>query len=173
MSVIRLSRPSVVLRSPAYASLECRFGAYLIDTALFLFVQSFILYFLMDHSLAESNGRGFLLTQFQIFPVDPDYLSKLLRSNIYFILLHWLYYATMEASHFQGTIGKLVLGMKVTGMDGHRIHFLQASLRYFGKYLSVGVLFMGFFIALFGFRHQTLHDLIAGCTVKLKRIKKG
>jgi uncharacterized RDD family membrane protein YckC len=173
MSAINLHRPTVVRRSPAYASLECRFGAYLIDTTLFIFIQSLFLYLILGDPYNSENATGFLGTQFHVFISDWDYLGRMFKANFYFIILHWLYYAGMESSSLKGTIGKNALGLKVTSLGGHRLSFAHASVRYFGKYLSVGVLFAGFFIAFFNARHQTLHDLIAGAEVRNKFVKKG
>lgn len=173
MGAINLHRPIVVRRSPAYSSLECRFGAYLIDTILFLFIQSLYLYLFLGDPYNSENTTGFLGTQLHIFISDWDYLGRIFKANFYFIILHWLYYAIMESSALQGTIGKNALGMKVTSLGGNRISFAQASVRYFGRYLSVGILFAGFFIAFFNARHQTLHDLIAGAVVKNKTVNKG
>jgi uncharacterized RDD family membrane protein YckC len=173
MGVLNIHRPIVVRRSPAFSSLECRFGAYLIDTILFLFVQTLFLYLVVGYPYATQHVTGFLGTQLHIFFSDWDYLGRIFKTNLYFMVLHWLYYATMESSSLQGTIGKIALGMKVSSIGGHRITFAQASVRYFGKYLSVGILFAGFFVAFFNARHQTLHDIIASAIVKNRTIKKG
>lgn len=173
MGVITIHRPIVVRRSPAYSSLECRFGAYLIDTTLFIFIQSLFLYLILGYPFNNESATGFLGTQLHIFISDWDYLGRMFKANFYFIILHWLYYAGLESSSLQATIGKNVLGMKVTSVGGHRLSFAQASVRYFGRYLSVGILFAGFFVAFFNARHQTLHDLIGGAVVKNKMVRKG
>lgn len=51
----------------------------------------------------------------------------------------WLYYALMECSPAQATIGKWLLGLKVTDIDGRRIGFVRASFRFFGIFLSVSL----------------------------------
>src|SRR5689334_2475619 len=47
----------------------------------------------------------------------------------------WLYYALMESSSNQATLGKMVFGIKVVGPTGERIGFGRATGRYFGKIL--------------------------------------
>jgi uncharacterized RDD family membrane protein YckC len=77
----------------------------------------------------------------------------------------WLYWAGMESSKHQATIGKMALGMAVTDQFSNRISFLRASARYFGKILSSMTLMIGFILAAFTQRKQALHDMLAGCLV--------
>lgn len=81
------------------------------------------------------------------------------------LLANWLYYALMERSKLQGTLGKLALGIIVVDENGQRITFDRATRRYFAKYLSALILFIGFFMAAFTARKQALHDIMAGCLV--------
>lgn len=77
----------------------------------------------------------------------------------------WIYYALMESSGWQATLGKKVLGLKVTDLAGNRISFARASGRFFGKILSGMLLLVGFMMAGFTERKQALHDILAGCLV--------
>lgn len=79
--------------------------------------------------------------------------------------IFWLYYAGMESSPLQATLGKLALGLRVSDLDGRRIGFLRASGRHFGKYLSLLILFFGFLMAALTERKQCLHDILSGCLV--------
>lgn len=81
------------------------------------------------------------------------------------IVINWLYYACMESSHFQGTLGKLALGIKVTDYYGKRISFGRATGRHFAKILSYCTLHIGFLMAAFTEKKQALHDMVAGCLV--------
>lgn len=170
MAILNLYRPATVRRSSVYSSLECRFAAYLIDTSLFFFVHNLGMYFLVGYPTLNVMEGNFLWPQFNILFSDLDYLGKFFLTNIYFLILHWLYYAFMESSARYGTIGKIVLGLEVRDLNGKRISFRQASLRYFAKFLSIGIFFGGFAVALFNRRHQTLHDIISGCTIRVKKI---
>jgi uncharacterized RDD family membrane protein YckC len=80
-------------------------------------------------------------------------------------VLNWLYYALLESSAWQGTLGKKALGLEVTDLQGRRIGFGRASGRFFAKFISVLTLFIGFIMAGFTERKQALHDMIAGCLV--------
>ena len=69
--------------------------------------------------------------------------------------LGWAYFAGMESSERQATLGKSAMGIYVTDLNGQRITFLRATGRYFAKILS-GLLL--------GFRlhHGSLHGPQAG-----------
>jgi len=74
---------------------------------------------------------------------------------------YYLYYAFMESSANQATVGKIALGLKVTDEEGNRISFGRALGRTVAKILSALILFMGFVMAGFTDRKQALHDKIA------------
>ncbi len=94
-----------------------------------------------------------------------DPATLILLDSFIGITLVWIYYAVMESSSSQGTPGKLALGIRVTDLYGNRIGFGKASGRYFGKILSILILFFGYFMAAFTERKQGLHDMMAGCLV--------
>jgi len=77
----------------------------------------------------------------------------------------WLYYALMESSGRQATLGKMALGIKVVDRQGGRISFARATGRYFAKILSGLILMIGYLMAGFTSRKQALHDMVAGCLV--------
>lgn len=81
------------------------------------------------------------------------------------IVIAWLYWAIMESSPTQATLGKMALGLKVTDVDVQRLSFGRATGRYFAKILSALILFFGFFMAGWTERKQALHDLIANTLV--------
>lgn len=86
------------------------------------------------------------------------------------IIIAWLYWAIMESSSWQATIGKDVLGIRITDLDGKRITFARASARFFTKIISALPLFYGFIMVGFAPKKQALHDRITGClVVKHKR----
>lgn len=80
-------------------------------------------------------------------------------------VLPWIYYAAMESSGKQATLGKMALGIKVTSIEGEKISFGKASGRYFGKIISALILLIGFVMIAFTEKKQGLHDIMAGCLV--------
>jgi uncharacterized RDD family membrane protein YckC len=73
----------------------------------------------------------------------------------------WLYEAFLVSSEWQATLGKRVLNIVVTDMNGGRISFARATARHFAKYVSGFILFVGYIMAAFTERKQALHDLMA------------
>ncbi len=84
------------------------------------------------------------------------------------IVVSWLYEALMESSTQQATLGKLMLGLKVTDLQGNRISFARATGRHFAKIISGIILLIGFIMAGFTERKQALHDMIAGTLVRYR-----
>ncbi len=84
------------------------------------------------------------------------------------ILIGLGYYAGMESSSSQATVGKQAMGMIVTDIDGNPISFLRATGRFFAKYLSACLLLIGYIMILFTEKKQGLHDIIAGTLVLQK-----
>src|SRR5215510_10449338 len=70
------------------------------------------------------------------------------------------YFALMESSRRQGTIGKQVVKIKVTDLEGNRISFGRATGRYFLKMVSSFEFMLGYLIS-FSDQQQTWHDYIA------------
>jgi uncharacterized RDD family membrane protein YckC len=72
-----------------------------------------------------------------------------------------LYFAFMEASKYQGTLGKIVMGIKVTDQNGQRVSFSKALLRNLSKLISSLLLGIGYLMIIFDDKKQGLHDKIA------------
>tara|TARA_B100001245_G_C22536040_1_gene269160 strand:- start:219 stop:485 length:267 start_codon:yes stop_codon:yes gene_type:complete len=81
------------------------------------------------------------------------------------LIYWWIYFAVMESSPTQGTLGKMAIGIKVTDLEGSRISFGRASGRHFGKLISGLILQMGFVMVAFTKKKQGLHDKMASCLV--------
>ena len=80
-------------------------------------------------------------------------------------LVPLLYFALMESSSMQATLGKKLVGIKVTDARGDRISFWRAVGRYLGKIVSTMTLMIGFLMAAFTKKRQALHDMIASTLV--------
>lgn len=77
----------------------------------------------------------------------------------------WLYYALAESSPKQATPGKILMGIKVTDLQGDKISFLKASIRFWLKILSFFTILIGYIMAAYTKKKQTLHDKISKCLV--------
>jgi uncharacterized RDD family membrane protein YckC len=104
-----------------------------------------------------------------IILVIPNYLLQAifgeLEGSVIFIVVGWLYYASMESGANQATFGKKAMGLKVTDEGGSRISFGQATGRHFGRYISTLILLIGYLMMLWDDKKQTLHDKMAGTLV--------
>jgi len=76
-----------------------------------------------------------------------------------------MYFAVSESQKKQATVGKHAMGLKVSTIDGKRIHFFRSLLRQIGKIISTLLLFFGFFMAGFTLKKQALHDFVAQTVV--------
>ncbi len=66
----------------------------------------------------------------------------------------------------QGTLGKLLLKIKVIDVDGNRIDFGKASGRWLCRALLVPLTFyIGYAMILFTQYKQGLHDKASGCFI--------
>lgn len=81
------------------------------------------------------------------------------------ILMGWLYYAIMESSQKQATLGKMAVGIKVIDKSGEAVSFARATARHFSKILSAISLGLGYLAVAFTKKKQGFHDMIAGCLV--------
>ncbi len=81
------------------------------------------------------------------------------------VLLSMIYYAGMESSRYQGTLGKMAVGIQVTDLDGRRVSGSRAVGRFFAKVLSNLTCGIGYLMAAFTEQKQALHDLVAGTLV--------
>jgi uncharacterized RDD family membrane protein YckC len=84
------------------------------------------------------------------------------------VIVQWLYFSLMESSVHQATLGKIVLGIKVTDMHGKRIGFGRATGRHFATILSTLILCIGYLMVIWTEKKQALHDIIANTLVVQK-----
>ena len=83
----------------------------------------------------------------------------------------WLYFALMESSSWQATLGKRAMGIKVMDEHGGRISFGRATGRYFGAALSYPFFAVGYMMAGWTKRKQGLHDLMASTFVVFNAVE--
>lgn len=124
--------------------------------------------------VAAVAGFGSLRTAFENQDAADNIFTFAIVSAICTAILmilaaSWLYYAAMESSSYQGTLGKMALGLIVTDLQGRRVTFGRASGRFFAKIITGLIPFaLGYIMAGFTEKKQALHDMIAGCLVLRK-----
>jgi uncharacterized RDD family membrane protein YckC len=156
-----------------YAGLGRRLIAFIVDIILIL---------LADLIVAGLFGlfRGFQNLYFYVVQGVPasdltadGTMTALIGSiiaayGLALIIIPWLYYAGFESSRSQATPGKVLMSLVVTDLEGNKPSFARTTLRFFGKYISTLIIFIGFLMIGFTKKHQGLHDKIAGCLVLLQ-----
>lgn len=75
-----------------------------------------------------------------------------------------------EGSKKQASIGKMLIGVKVTDEEGKAIGYEKALGRNLAKIIGVATFGIGFFSGFFDRRQQCLHDKIAGTLVIKDRL---
>jgi uncharacterized RDD family membrane protein YckC len=138
-----------------YAGFWRRLAALLIDS-LIAGAAGFLVGFVIGIVVVASGGGD----------LDGGWSALI---NVVSVFGWFLYFALMESSSHQATIGKIGLGIQLTDIDGNRLSFGRALGRNLAKLISAVILYIGFILAAFTERKQALHDMIAGTLV----VKRG
>jgi len=161
--------PGVGVAATVYAGFWLRFVAYLIDAALTALVIGVIV-----AVFVAIAGVGFFRSMGEgTNPANPAFPVALLATIWFFLIVatvaSWLYYALMESSQTQGTLGKMAISLAVTDAQGRPVTFGRASGRFFAKIITGLIPFaIGYIMAGFTEKKQALHDMIASCLVVRK-----
>ena len=153
--------------TPVYAGFWLRLLAYVIDALVMGVACSIVVVpFVLVMGLTAATGAGDGEVESGGAAILAVLMGSFILVIVFFVLVAaWLYFAIMESSSKQGTLGKMALGLKVTDLEGRRISFGRATGRHFGKIVSQTILYIGFIMAGFTQQKQALHDIMAGCLV--------
>jgi uncharacterized RDD family membrane protein YckC len=99
-------------------------------------------------------------------PPPPAFFAGILLVAGISFALHLVYEAWLTSSSWQATIGKKVVQLKVTDLQGNRLTFPHAAGRFLAKIVSGIILGIGYLMVGFTERKQGLHDMIAGTLVQ-------
>lgn len=135
----------------AYAGFIIRFFAFIIDSiiisaivlAFFVFVVPFlyhpfpILYNILSGPLVSDNYSSIIL-------------NMLIVWMAFFLIIQCFYVTILESSSYQGTFGKILLGLSVIDNSGNRISIMRAFVRGLGMIISflffcIGNIFHSFY----------------------------
>lgn len=139
----------------AYAGLWLRAAAYIIDSMLLGMILAM---YWMPRLPGDISG-GDIQSMVQEMQSRPGLmLSSLLLPLVYFTIL--------ESSAWQASLGKKLLGLRVTDTEGLRLPWWRAALRRLVLDILMRFTF-GLSCVLAGFtpRRQALHDLLTRCLV--------
>lgn len=147
--------PAAAAPAALYAGFWLRFVAILIDSILFGMVIGVVVVvavIVLAGMIASGMDENVAILLYVLF-VIPVYL------------LWYVYFAFLESSSWQASLGKRVVGLYVTDVKGNRITFARAAGRAFGKMVTDMTFFIGYIMAGFTDKRQALHDIIADCLV--------
>ncbi len=147
-----------------YAAFHWRVAACLVDflivmaaTAIISLIAGFELY---------------LVSAFLQFDQDTMRFAIQVVSWTVGVLVPSLYFAGLESSPWQATLGKRFFGMKVTTVEGRSISFPRALIRFLLKFFSGFLFGLAYLVCLFTERKQALHDILIN-TVVLKESEES
>ena len=107
-----------------------------------------------------------------IEPVTKLSIEKTTSSDIEFYVI-FLYWIILEASVWQASLGKKIMGIQVVTRDGGRPNIFQCTARNLLKILSAIIIFIGFMMAGWTDKKQALHDKIPSLLVIKKSHNKS
>lgn len=144
---------------PEFAGFWIRVAAYIIDAIALYVVQMILTFAFLGSVLINPESIG----------DDPNsFIARIIPMYVLSFVIYWLYFALMESSPNQGTLGKMAVGIKVCDMEGRRLSFGRATGRHFAKIISSLVLLVGYIMVAFTEKKQGLHDMIASTLVVRK-----
>jgi uncharacterized RDD family membrane protein YckC len=150
----------------AYAGFVIRVFAFIIDSiiisaivlAFFIFIVPYlyhpfpILYNILSGPLVSDNYSFLLLNMVMVWMA-------------FFLIIQCFYVTILESFSYQGTFGKILLGLSVIDNSGNRISIMRAFVRGLGLIISFLLFCIGNIFILFTRNKQGLHDMIAGTYV--------
>jgi len=132
-----------------YAGFWVRFGALIIDTVIVYIIAAVA--GAVAGLLFAAVGR-------------PNWAGG--AAMIAGIVGGFLYFTLLESSERGATLGKRAFRLRVvTAEQNERISFARAVGRYFARFISMIVLYIGYLMQPFTQRKQALHDMICGTAV--------
>lgn len=136
-----------------YASFDLRLLASVIDHfIIFVFYAVLILI-----SFIFIQGKDQRIMVF-VAPIALIFIVKL------------IYGSFAESGKRQATIGKRLVGIKVSDLAGDKLSLVSSLIRNASKVISVLPLFFGYFYSFLNKKNQCFHDLIASTLVVKDRL---
>jgi uncharacterized RDD family membrane protein YckC len=143
-----------------------RFIAFLID-AIILSVVIMILFGIlgtigfMGASSAETSDSAGMMAAIMGAGLLMQVLSLALQIG---------YFTYFESSDRQATIGKSAMGLIVADENGNRLDVQKALIRNIMRIVSSFICLIGYLMAFFTEKKQTLHDIVAKTNVYTKPV---
>lgn len=150
MGKIMTSIQSMGMQPSPFKGFLIRFLAFMIDivVAIFAILAVAIVFLIFFDSL---------------FGIEAGFFAALIMFILAGLAAQFLYKPLMEASEYQGTIGKIVLSMKVVDRNGQKITVAKSFIRTIIYLIEHAIPFgsLAFLIIAFTDENQGLHDMAA------------
>ena len=150
MGKIMTSIQSMGMQPSPFKGFLIRFLAFMIDivVAIFAILAVAIVFLIFFDSL---------------FGIEAGFFAALIMFILAGLAAQFLYKPLMEASEYQGTIGKIVLSMKVVDRNGQKITVAKSFIRTIVYLIEHAIPFgsLAFLIIAFTDENRGLHDMAA------------
>jgi uncharacterized RDD family membrane protein YckC len=145
-----------------YAGFVSRLVAFVVDTIVTVFTVIATTWFISVtvNIFQISNTWTHLLNRYPMLEQIFGWIYNPLTGSLVALVFILLYYSLFLTLLGQ-TPGKLLLGVRVLTVDGHRVSFGRAVLRTFAYIICMVPLFLGFIWVLIDDQRQGWHDKIA------------
>ncbi|HZZ74073.1 MAG TPA: RDD family protein [Pirellulales bacterium] len=157
---------------PRYAGFWIRVGAALLDGLVLGLFAGVPMTIVMEMYMKPPPQN--IRTVAELLAYFVELLPIFVAVSVANFLITWLYYAILESSSRQATLGKMACRLMVYRTDGTRLSFGRATSRFFAKNFISNLLTMGlgFMFCSWTDKKQCLHDLICGTVVIYQKQKQ-
>ncbi|MFD2286042.1 RDD family protein [Pedobacter petrophilus] len=124
----------------------------------------------IDHFIIFGFYTIIILTSYIFIQGKDERISAFLIPFPVIFIVKLVYGIFAESSAAQATIGKRMLNIKVTDLEGTRISFARSLSRNLSKIMSVIPVFFGYFYSFLNKKNQCWHDITADTLVIKDRL---
>ena len=124
----------------------------------------------IDHFIIFGIYTVIILTSYIFIEGKDERIQAFLMPFPIIFIMKLMYGIFAEASTSQATIGKRMLNIKVTDMEGTRVSLGRSLGRNFSKILSVVPVFFGYLYSFLNKKNQCWHDITAETLVIKDRL---
>jgi uncharacterized RDD family membrane protein YckC len=166
-----IDAPASVKTTLTYASFGARLVAMIIDYIIIGILQAIVItpmLAVMGIGIATQSNDFNNLSEEEAIGLAGSIIATVMSTMIVVYCIAIFYFAIMESSKAQASVGKMALGIKVTDLEGERVSFGKAFLRSIGKIVSGMIMYIGYIMAAFTEKRQGLHDMMASTLVVKK-----
>ncbi|MFW0715904.1 RDD family protein [Pedobacter sp. N23S346] len=124
----------------------------------------------IDHFIIFGFYTIIILTSYIFIPGKDERIKAFLVPFPVIFIVKLVYGIFAESSASQATIGKRMLNIKVTDLEGSRISFGRSLGRNLSKIMSVIPVFFGYLYSFLNKKNQCWHDITADTLVVKDRL---